>query len=176
MKIELIREKDKIFPIIESPEKVTSLKIWHCNYESMEAISELNGIERLTIATYPERDLEVISKLKRLQTLQIINMPLVDDLSPLENLPNLTVLSLQTLPSLDSSGKKTIVKSLKPIAKIGTLRHLELFGVIPASKSLSELMEMTFLQTAKFSKYPKKEMLRFFEETGVIQDWNPSLD
>lgn len=175
MKIELIREKDRTFPLLSNPDAITFLKVWHCSYESLRRIQDFHSLETLVIASYPDNDFTPLSMLKRLKVLQIIHMPEVDDLSPLSELSSLYTLSLQTLPSWDSSGKKTIVKSLRPLANLKTLRHMELFGVVPESRSLSEITDMTFLETASFSKYAKKEIADFFSATGVRRDWNPPI-
>ncbi|SRR6266496_4622428 len=173
MHIDLNRDKAKSLPSISNPETIESLRVWFCNYKTLEPLSEFRNLRTLAIAGYPDTTLNVLRKLKNLNYLRILHLPKVSDLSPLAELESLESLSLATLPSWDASGKKTIVESVEPISKLPKLKHLELFGVVSKDKSLSAIEQCENLVTACFSKYPKREMDRFFQKSGVLQKHVP---
>ena len=136
MHIEFLRDTNQIMPKIEKPSKVTSMKIWHCNFNSLKSIHECNNLEQLSIATLPESDFEFLSKCPNLQLLSIVHLPEIASFESFPILNQLETLSLSTLPSWDSSGKKTAVDSLAPLAKLPNLKHIELFGVVPEDLSI----------------------------------------
>ena len=102
-----------------------------------------------------------------------MHLPKVDDLAPLAELRRLETLSLSTLPSWDASGKVTEVRSLDPIAKLPSLKHLALFGVVPKGRSLEAITRCRNLVASRFSKYPKAEMVRFYEATQMSDEFPP---
>lgn len=167
MHIELMRLKDKTFPAIPSPESVTSARIWHCSYKSLESISHMVNLQSLAIASYPDPTFEALSSLGMLESLEILHLPNIKNLSPLAGLKKLRKLSLSTLPSWDSSGKRTIVESLEPIAKLPLLEELSLFGVVPESKSVDALLTSKTLKRVRVSKYPKLEQQKISERYGA---------
>ena len=149
------------------------MRIWHCKYDSLRGLSSFPNLSTLVIATFPDADLEVLGTLSKLRYLEIVNLPHITSLAPVRTLRDLEVLRLHTLPSWDSSGKKTVVESLTPVAALPRLRHLELFGVVPRDGSLRELEGLPSLQTARFHKYAKKETERFYEATGHDDSFAP---
>ena len=167
MHIELIRKKDKTFPAIPSPESVTSARIWHCSYKSLEPLSQLVNLRALAIASYPDPTLEALTSLGELESLEIVHLPNIKNLSPLASLKKLRGLSLSTLPSWDSSGKLTVVESLEPIAKLPLLEELSLFGVVPESKSVDVLLANQTLKRVRVSKYPKSEQQKISARYGA---------
>jgi hypothetical protein len=173
MRMDLMRDRSKVFPVISNPEGVRSLRIWFCKYSSLEAIACLNNLIELVIAGFPDESLEVIGLLSKLRYLKIVHLPKVTNIRALEGLKNLETLSLATSPSWDSSGKITVIESLSPIALMPALRHLELFGVCPPDKSLKVLDRCKKLQSARFSKYPEQEVTQFYKTTGVTNQFNP---
>lgn len=98
----------------------------------------------------------------------------VNGTSPLAQLTRLRTVRLATLPSWDSSGKVTEVESLRPLVMLPELTHLELFGVRPESKSLSELEDAPGLTSVRVSRYPEAEVTRFRTVTGVADAYAPS--
>lgn len=149
------------------------MRVWHCKYGSLRELSSFPNLSTLVIATFPDADLEVLGTLSRLRDLSILHLPNITSLDPIRTLRDLEVLRLHTLPSWDSSGKKTVVESLAPVASLPRLRHLELFGVVPRDGSLRELEGHPSLQTARFHKYAKKEKERFYEVTGLDDSFAP---
>jgi hypothetical protein len=115
----------------------------------------------------------MLAALGDLQYLRILHLPRVTDLGPLERLQRLETLSLEMLPSWDSSGKLTVVDSLDPIGRLVRLKHLALFGVVPKNRSLAAVQRCRSLVSARFSKYPKGEVQRFYAETAVADDHVP---
>ena len=147
MHLELMRDRDRDFPVAAIPNGLRSLRAWHCKYRSLQPIADLRTLEGLEIATFPDDTLEVIADLSRLRYLHIIHLPLVSDLAPLAALKSLVTLRLATLPSWDASGKLTVVSSLEPLAELPDLRHVELFGVVPEDRSPMSLLRCDRLRS-----------------------------
>lgn len=173
---ELMRDKSSSMPVAPDAADVTALRVWHCSYKSLAQLAYYSNLRILAIASYPDKDLDSVAKLSSLEHLSILHLPDVHDLRPLERLPHLHTLRLATLPSWDSSGKVTIVDSLKPLARIAGLKHLELFGVRPTTKSLEELEAAPALISVRVSKYPKPEVRRFYEATQLSDKFAPDPD
>jgi hypothetical protein len=171
VQIKLQRDKQTTMPSIDA--SVEILTVWHCRYRTLRPIANLRRLTDLVIATYPDDTLEILTSLKRLRDLRIMHLPHVSDLSPLAELPRLESLELSTLPSWDASGRVTEVRSLAPLASLPSLKHLSLFGVVPRSRSLAEITGCPKLVTARFSKYPKAEITRFYESTRLSDDHLP---
>lgn len=171
--LELMRDQAKVFPPVDKPERIETARIWHCKYETLDTIAALRNLRGLVIATYPDDNLLPLAELKSLEYLRILHLPKVGDLSPLTGLKLLKVVRLSTLPSWDSSGKTTAVESLAPLAQLPQLENLELFGVTPPERSLSELEESLRLRTVRVSQYADSEVERFGSATGVSNELAP---
>lgn len=167
MHIDLMRMKEKVFPNVETPLAVRSLRIWHCNYKSLASLGEFANLETLVVATWPDDSFDALAGLDRLRYLSILHFPRSADLSPLAGLHGLETLRLYSLPSWDASGKVLEVLSLAPITQLANLQHLELFGVCPPERRLPIEMASGRLRTARFSNYPESEIQRFHESTGT---------
>ncbi len=173
MHLDLVRDKRKSFPLIDRPEKVTSLRVWYCKYSTLASIAGLSELRELVIAGLPDSSLLFLSNLKDLQYFRVLHMPMISDLEPLSGLDNLETLSLACSPDWDSKGKTIEVNSLSPIAKLKKLLHLELFGVCQTDHSLRVIQQCRNLKSARFSGYPKGEIERFFSETGLKNEFSP---
>jgi|TARA_B110000008_G_C16836368_1_gene510751 hypothetical protein len=173
MHLDFMRDKSKVMPQIESPLEVTSIRIWHCKYESLEQINKCKNIEVLVIASLPAEDFEFLKNFKNLKYLSVVHLPKINDLSPLEAITSLETVSLSTLPSWDSSGKVSVISTLVPLASLPKLKHLELFGVRPENKSPLELTSSKSLVSIRLSKYAKKLEKELYESTGITNDWAP---
>ncbi|GAB7128710.1 hypothetical protein JCM19000A_32180 [Silvimonas sp. JCM 19000] len=173
MYLDLMRETASVFSVPEQAENVTALRIWHCKYKSLKALSVFKNLEELMIAGYPDSSLEVLQSLKKLKFLSILHMPKISDLAALAGLDNVETLSLATSPAWDAAGKRTTIDSLEPVAEMASLKHLELLGVCPPDKSLAALVRCTGLQTARFSQYPLDEVERFYSTTKAVNQFNP---
>lgn len=160
-------------PVIELPEKVKSVKVWHCNYDSFAEIGKCINLEVLIVATLPEVDFAFLKNCKALKYLSVVHLPNVKYLDQLAELNNLESIHLSTLPSWDSSGKVTVIDSLSPLAKLEKLRHLELFGIRPDSKSPMDLVSCKLLLSVRLSKYSKELANEFYKISGVSNDWAP---
>ena len=150
-----------------------SLRIWHCRYKTLNPVGRLKELRTLVVATYPDDSLALLRPLQKLQYLRILHLPKIRDLSPLKDLQRLESLSLETLPSWDPSEKVTEVESLEPLASLPALKHVALFGVVSKTRSLLALQQSRSLISAQFTKYPKAEMNRFYEETSVVNQSVP---
>jgi len=173
MILDLMRETGKEFPRVESPADVRALRVWHCKYKSLSAIADFVNLEELVIATFPDATLDVVASLKKLRYLSIIHLPKISTLQPLSRLPCLEALSLATSPAWDSAGKCISVESFSPLSSMTGLKHLELFGVCSANRSLAELESCKGLLSARFSQFPKAEVERFYRATGIANQFNP---
>jgi hypothetical protein len=173
MHLDLIRDSASAFPTLEQRAEIRTLRVWNCKYKSLQALAELQNLEELEIASFPDKSLEILAPLRKLRYLRILHLPKVSELEALSGLTNIDSLSLSTSPSWDSAGKCTIVDSLKPLEKIVTLKHLELFGVRPEDRSLAVLEQCKSLYSARFSQYAKDEAERFYRATGVANQFNP---
>ena len=171
--LELIGAQVKAFPEVDDPAGVRSLKVRDCKF-SMAPIARFANLEEVEIFALPDATLAFLAGLARLRYLYVIHLSKVTDLDGLP--PSLDTLRLHTLPGWDSSGKRTVVRSLMPIAELPALRHLELFSVVPEDRSLAPLEACPALVTARFQGYPKKEVARFQAATGIPNDWAPAPD
>lgn len=172
MHIDFIRDKANCMPAVSDPSAVESMRIWHCNFQTLE-LGAFRGLRTLVIATFPDESLAGLSTLTGLRYLQIVHLPNITDLTPLAHFQELESLSLETLPSWDSSGKITVVNSLGPLIQLPRLRHLSLFGVVPPDRSLAEVERCKHLVSARFSKFPKREVTRFYAATGLSNVFIP---
>jgi hypothetical protein len=174
MRLDLMRDINNVFPRLDNPEELERLRIWHCKYKSLSPLSDLINLKELVIASFPDESLDALSGLKNLRYLSILHMPKVKNLSPLSSLLKLESLSIATLPSWDASRKRIIVESLDPIIKLPNLKYLELLGVRTEEGKLDILKNSRSLISARFSQYKEIEMDLFFNNTKVIQAYNPS--
>ena len=174
MYLELMRDKQEAMPTVDR--SVDSLRVWHCGYRTLRPVGELHQLRTLVIATFPDKSLSFLSELRSLRYLRILHLPKVTDLAPLTELQRLTSLSLSTLPSWDSSGRITEVESLDSIGTLAALEHLELFGVVGRTRSLAAIERCRSLASARFSKYPKEEVDRFYAATRVSDSHVPEPD
>ena len=173
MHIELMRQKSKQIPEIDTPDKVRSVQVWHCNYESLIPLGECMNIETLVVATFPDSSFDFLVKCQKLSYLSVLHLPKVDNLESIGLLSNLEILSLETLPDWDSSGKIQLVDSLQPLARLPSLKHLELFGVCPTNKSPEELISSSSLKSVRLSKYNNKAVEQYYQASGVSDKWAP---
>ncbi len=173
MHIDFQRDDQLEAPAIADPENVRTARFWHCKFRSLDFVSQLTNLEGLVVATYPDVSFDVLGSLTSLKYLRVLHLPKVSNIAPLAGLERLEVLSLATLPSWDSSGKTTEIDSLKPIALLPALRHVELFGVRTADRSLVPLEACPALASLRVSKWPKREVERFATAAGVSNDWAP---
>ena len=70
----------------------------------------------------------------------------------------------------------SVVPSLSPCQNYQKLKHLELFGVTPKNKSPLELSACKTLLSTSFSKYSKKLLDQYYENTGANDDGVPDFD
>lgn len=173
MHIDFIRESHVSFSKIENFEDVRSIRVWYCKCKTLKEISRFPNLEELVIASLPDDSLDILSSNRKLRYLSILHLPKVSDLGGLLALRNIEVLSLATSPAWDAARKCSTVNSIEPIASLGSLRHLELFGVCPVGKSLVPLEKCEALETARFSQYPLDEVERFYSVSKVINAFNP---
>lgn len=174
MHLEFMRDSAREFPLPEDPSSVGSMTIWHCKYRSLSCLSRFPNLRVLVIASYPDSSFAPLAKLSRLKYLRIVHFPRVGKLDELQHLADLEVLSLSSLPSWDASGKVLTVETLRPLAKLHSLRHIELFGVRPAADGLAPLYGLERLRSARFSRIEPAETQEFYSRLGVTDDFVPA--
>jgi len=160
--LNLIRDKSRVFPPVQNPEGVTSLKVWHCKYKTLAPLQALVSLRELTIATFPDESFELLASLVSLEELRILHFPRVSSLAPLAKLQNLRRVILESLPSSDASNRRLVVEPIEPLAALPQLESLQLLGVVPESKSLAALEASKSLRFARFHGYKAAEQSRFF--------------
>ena len=173
---EYTREQERQLPVGGDAAEMTALKLWFCAFDDLSGLERYTSLRTLVVAGFPERSLDVLTGVPSLTHLRLIHLPGVTDLAPLAKLPLLETLSLATLPSWDSSGKVTEVASLEPLRQLPALRSLELLGVRPKDRSLRPLQRSASLRSVRVSKYPKAEVRRFYDETGLSDGRAPADD
>jgi len=168
MYVDLMRDKSTTFPDVGIPyDEVTSLRIWHCKYKTLQPIARFQRLRALRIATFPDDSLELLTELRELEWLSIVHLPKIASLAPLGGMKALRWLELQTLPSWDASRKRTRVVSLAPLVELPCLEHLSLLGVVAEDQSLRNLKTLGALKTAQLHGFPKDEIAGFFAESSV---------
>lgn len=173
MRIDLMRDSGKDFPNIGEAGEVTSVRIWHCKYKTLEKVADFRNVRELVIAGLPDSNLAMLGGLESIEYLSIVHLPKVGSLEPLSGLKKLETLSLATNPSWDSSGRRQQIESLTPISKLPILAHLEIFGICPAERSLAALFGCKQLETARFSGFLEDDVRQFYEATGAKNEFNP---
>jgi hypothetical protein len=173
MHVDFMRQAGVSLPVASMPTQVTSLRVWHCKFKDLSALSSYEGLEELAIASFPHDSLELVAALPQLRNLKIVHLPKVTSLAPLAGLENLESLSLATLPAWDSANRRLEVASLEPLTKLRSLRHLELFGVCPPDRSLADLYGCKWIRTARFSQFPRDTIDAFYRLTGAASEFNP---
>ena len=174
--IELREDGARTFPEIAEAANVTTLRVWHCKYRSLESLRQFTNLSGLDVLPFPDASLDAVGELGCLRFLSILHLPKVSDLGPLSRLKSLTALRLSTLPSWDASGKKTTVASFEPLAQLAELRHIELLSVVAADNSLRTLERLPLLETANVHGFPKDEVARFFTSSGINKAHVPNPD
>ncbi len=134
--------------IPEQLRQVTNLKlrIWKSGVEHFENLANFPNITELDIFDYRAPSLTPLRALRGLRRLSVIHFPHVSSFEPLSELRQLEELVLETLPSGDASGKRTLVETFRPLARLSQLRVLKLAGVSVLDNDLSPLGELTALE------------------------------
>jgi hypothetical protein len=171
--VDLLRDQGRRFPPGPLDLHAQSMRIWHCKYSTLDAVSQFRHLRTLSVAGFPDASLDAIGSLDDLEWLSILHLPKVTSLAPLGRLSQLRCLSLSTTPGWDGSNKRTTVDSLQPIAELPALENLELFGVVPTDRSLAALEHASRLRSVRVSKYLMKEEARFRAVTNLSNAFMP---
>jgi hypothetical protein len=100
----------------------------------------------------------VRDKTSHLKSLRLTHFPKLRALAGLERLAMLEELTLESVPSYDTSGKYLVVDSLGPIASLKKLRVLRMYGVKAADASLAPLLECGALSRVEVGRgFPSAE-------------------
>jgi hypothetical protein len=173
MHLDLMRDQSREMPTLGNSAEITTLRVWFCKYRTLRDVGVFTRLQTLVVAGIPDADLEFLRGLRKLTYLRIVHLPKVTKVSSVGALQSLETLALETLPGWDASGKVTEIESLAPLTRLGMLKHLSLFGVVPRDRSLKDLERCHRLRSARFSKYPKTEVARFYAATQLSDEHVP---
>lgn len=112
MHLDLMRSLETEFPQVDAA-AIRSLRVWHCKFSSLDALSRFKNLRILVVASWPDDSFDRLASLTELRYLSVVHFPGVGDLTPLASLKSMHTLSLQSLPSWDSSGKVQEVATLR---------------------------------------------------------------
>ncbi len=155
---EMARGQNQIPPELFKKRSL-KLSFWNVGFTHFGELEKLPNLQALRIFCYPLATLDPIGKATSLTSLRICHFPKVKSLVPLQNLKNLTDLSLETLPSWDGSGKRHPIDSLKPLAKLKSLKNLHMTGVLAKDLDLRPLAELKHLRKIFIGNiYPQKQL------------------
>jgi len=167
--LEFIRDTSKVMPVSDVADQIRCLRVWHCKYKTNKEISHYKNLVELEIAGFKEESFDILSGLKGLKSLRVLHMPKLMSLSGLEALDNLEALSLETLPSWDSSSKKTIVESYEPLLGLNKLASLNLLSIVPEQRSIKELACLSHLRSAQIAGVDRRDIEAFFSDNSHIE-------
>ena len=168
-----MRDEAKTFPTPVDPLRVTTVRVWHCRYRSLRQLESLRNLCGADIASLPDDTLDVFGDASSLTYLSVLHLPKVSDLSPLAKFKALETLRLSTLPSWDSSRKRTRIRSLTPLLELPSLRYVELFSVVPDDGSLHDLAAHSALRSVRLLGYGEGSVRAFRAASGVSDDPAP---
>ena len=75
MHFEFVRDAAKAMPLVPEAEKVSSLSVWYCKYQTLSPLSEFRGLRTLKIAGFPDETLDRLRELNQLEWLSILHLP-----------------------------------------------------------------------------------------------------
>lgn len=172
--LELMRDNAKTFPAPDEPTLVESVRVWHCGYRSLGPLGSMVNLAGADIASFPDDSFDVLGRAEKLRYLSVVHLPKVADLTALAKLKALETVRLHTLPSWDTSAKRTHVASLTPLLQLPKLKSLELFGVVPDDESLLPLAAHPALKSVRLHGYDDASLKAFKSAANVSDDFAPA--
>ena len=94
-----------------------------------------------------------------MEHLSIVDLPAVTTLAPLSGLVALRRLTLAALPAWNPASRPVEVESLIPLSALPALEEVNLFGVLPADRSVKTLWRIPSLRRARLADYPARRHL-----------------
>lgn len=180
-------------------DSVKTLSVRHrVNQEFFEAICNMKNLEHLHFWTSQVENISSISKLKKLQRLDLDNFSRLNDISPILKLKNLQLLSIQNsfkvenyeligkmtqLKGLrlggDSIAPKNLrIKSLKPFNNLKKLQHLDLSTLSVIDNSYEIILELENLERFDITILIPKQTRELIKTNhkkltaGFFMDWD----
>ncbi len=144
-RLELMHKTQLEFDEAIKDKDIEVLKIWNCKIKDYSKLNSLTRLEELEIFSF-EGTLSDICNLMNLSKLRLIHMPKVNKLDELALLTNLVELSLESLPSWDSSGKTLVFDNFIPIGQLSNLKKLVIMKGIVKEHGLKPLGQLKKLQ------------------------------
>ncbi|MCY9656520.1 hypothetical protein P5G65_15670 [Paenibacillus chondroitinus] len=144
-RLELIQKTQYDFDAALEDREIEALKIWNCKIKDYSKLNSLTKLTELEIFSF-DGTLDDMCNLRNLSKLRLIHMPKVNKLDKLGLLTNLQELSLESLPSWDSSGKTLVFDNLNPIGKLSNLKKLVIMKSIAEEFGLKPLGHLKQLQ------------------------------
>ena len=184
--------------ILPKLNKVKALSLRHrVSQQFFEAVCKMPSLEHLHFWTSSVEDIKSISSLSKLKKLYLETFSRLTDISPLENLHQLEVLSISNsfkienyevigvmyqLVALGLQGDQTApknlrLKSLEPFAQLKALQHLDLSATTIIDKSYDVLLNLENLErfdsTANISKQIRDKIKTHPKlKAGFYVDWD----
>ena len=157
MHVEYVLDPRSELPRHYACSDTTSLKIWHCKFESFEWLPAFSGLRSLVFAGFPLDSFSILEKLPSLRELRIVDFPRVRDVEALSSLRKLEILSLQVLPDWHAMLRRQHVASLEPLGNLHKLRAIDLLGVVPDAGGLLPLSACRHLTQMQLLGYSAKD-------------------
>lgn len=135
-----------------------SLTVWNCKVRDFSPLVKLTKLTALQIMDF-RGELELLSGLTALRSLELVRVSQLSSLEPLANLPQLRLLSIEPRGGNPLTDRTTPVESLEPLVKLGRLEHLTLMRISVTKGGLRPLAGLRRLRTFECSNvFPLSEI------------------
>lgn len=96
MHLDLLRDQSKHLPSVADRAAITSLRIWHCAYSTLEPLSDFANLDTLIIGTFPDASFACLPRLEHLSLLGVL--PKNRSLAALERCTGLRTVKVHGFP------------------------------------------------------------------------------
>lgn len=144
---------DKTFGAVLKARRCRSLSLYNLRVNDLAGLEQLQTVRHLTIDWATKAStIEVLRKLRGLETLELNDVPKVRDISPLSDLENLTELALS-----GGMWKPLHLKSLKPISRLN-LRKLTITNLKLEDDDIKLVSQIdTLIELEVSNQFPREQ-------------------
>lgn len=191
--------ENKWIDLLPQLDLVKKLSVRHrVNQEFFEAICKMKNLEHLHFWTSTVEDISSISKLKKLQRLDLDRFSRLTDISPILTLKNLQLLSIESSFKVENyhligqmtqlkglllggdtfAPKNLRLKSLKPFSNLKHLKHLDLSTLSVVDNSYETILELENLERFDITAIIPKQIRELIKANhkkltaGMFMDWD----